>query len=557
MSPMLQTLLNWQRGRRRREHHDPMPAIDREDPFWGPFLDGTTALANFDVSRALELLSRADLCCPPDDRTRAAVEETLGELRFELNDYGGALAHFRRAQHLWTELWEPLFDAEARAWLGACWVRRGEYQQAFDALQSALDSFDNLGRKERGARALNYFAVLYEELGDFSRAFEFYQRAHQAATDDRDADMQGRVLANCGEAHLTCGEVERATEVLTDAVDVLRQLGDHRLFGWCLMLLGRIAFSRGDEVRAFEYVSHALYSVERSHSPRARVEVYAGLGELQSKRGFHVEAQEWLLKALQVASAIGLRREVFKTHKLLAEAAKRAGQFEVALSHFELFHEVRSEVFDQLARERMATLKAEFELQRMQQGRERERLRNRALSAAYDKLEERARTLNHLSQHDPLTGLLNRRHFDETLSLELARSQSFNQPLSLVMVDVDRFKRINDGFSHVTGDAVLKAISHILGRELRQSDFASRYGGEEFALILPNTSLEGARIAAEKVRVAIATSDWSQLTPGLDITASLGLAQWQGEESPLDFVRRTDVALYAAKEAGRNRVRTG
>jgi diguanylate cyclase (GGDEF)-like protein len=226
------------------------------------------------------------------------------------------------------------------------------------------------------------------------------------------------------------------------------------------------------------------------------------------------------------------------------------------LFHHEQFHEVRAAVFDQLARERVATIKAEFELQRVMQAREFERLRNRELTAAYAKLEERANTLSTLSIRDGLTGLFNRRHFDEALGLELTRAHSFDQPLSLALLDIDYFKRINDTHSHVVGDEVLRLVASILQRELRASDLAARYGGEEFALVLPHTSLEGARIAAEKVRVAIGTTDWAKLTPGHNVTASLGLAQWKPNETPVEFVRRADEGLYAAKKAGRNRVRT-
>ena len=145
---------------------------------------------------------------------------------------------------------------------------------------------------------------------------------------------------------------------------------------------------------------------------------------------------------------------------------------------------------------------------------------------------------------------------EEALGLELQRALSFGQTLCLALLDIDHFKRINDGFSHVVGDAVLRAIALVLQKELRASDVAARYGGEEFGLILPHTALDGARIAAEKVRVAIATSPWSHLTPGREVTASLGLAQWKAGESSVEFVRRADRALYAAKTSGRNRVRS-
>jgi diguanylate cyclase len=549
-------LLTWQRKRRRRELDTAAPELDLNSPFWALFLEGTSLLATFDEPRALELLTKADSCCPQDPATRAALDETLGEAEFLVNDYGLALEHLRRAQTTWAQLKEPLHEAEARGWLGACLVQQGRYQDGFEALHAAQSSFEALGQKPRAARALNYLAVIHEELGDFHRAFEVYREALECAVSDGDADMQGRVLANHGEALVNWGAPEQGLPVLARAVDVLRAVGAHWHYGWCLLAIGRIHNSRGDAEKAFEFHRAALDAVELGHSPRARVEVYAGLGELHSQRGQHGEGQRWLGKALTLATTLGIRREIFKTHKLMSEAHKRAGEFELALKHHEQFHEVRSGVFDELARERVATLKAEFELERVLEARERERRSTAELHAKYEQLEQRAETLSHLSVRDGLTGLFNRRHFEEALGLELQRARSFGQTVCLALLDIDHFKRINDGFSHVVGDAVLRTVAQVLQKELRASDVAARYGGEEFVLILPHTSLDGARIAAEKVRVAIATSSWSHLTPGREVTASMGLAEWKPGESSTDFVRRADQALYAAKTSGRNRVRS-
>ena len=552
---MTAAILTWQRNRRRREIDTAAPEIDGTSPFWMSFIEGTALLATFDEPRALELLTRADSCCPNDPAIRAALDETLGEAEFLLNDYGLALEHLRRAQTTWEQLKQPLFEAEARGWLGACMVQQGRYQDGFEALHQAQRSFEALGMKRRAARALNYLAVIHEELGDYHRAFEVYREALECAVADGDADMQGRVLANHGEALVNWGAPEQGLPVLARAVEVLRAVGAHWHYGWCLLAIGRIHHSRSDGDKALEFHQAALQAVELGHSPRARVEVYAGLGELHSQRGQHAEGKRWLDKALTLATSLGIRREIFKTHKALSEAHKRAGEFELALKHHEQFHAVRSGVFDELARERVATLKAEFELERVLEARERERLSTAELHAKYEQLEQRAETLSHLSVRDGLTGLFNRRHFEEALGVELQRARTFGQTLCLALLDIDHFKRINDSYSHVVGDAVLRSIAQVLQKELRASDVAARYGGEEFVLILPHTGLDGARIAAEKVRVAIATTQWGHLTPGREVTASLGLAEWKLGESPTDFVRRADQALYAAKAGGRNRVR--
>lgn len=537
--------VSWQRAVRRRERAD-VPAV--EPGFWASFFEGTRALATFDEPRALELLQKAEAHCPHDSTVRAALDESLGEARFLLNDYALAAEHFRSAQQVWRELPQPLWDAEARGWLGACLVQQGEYRDGFEQLQSAIDDLTQLGRPGRAARALNYLAIVYEELGDLAKARLTYERALAAAGEDGDRDMEGRVLANHGEAHVIAGDVAAGLLLLQRAVEVLQSIEAHWHYGWCQLAIGRVLLEQGGEARARAQYEAALEAVERGHSPRARVEVYAGFGELHSRCGRHDEARVWLDRALELARRLNIRREVFKTHRLYAEARKRAGDFEGALHHHEQFHEVRAEVFDQVARQRIQTLRAELELARVKEAREQ-------LAARYAELEAQTHTLTHLSQRDGLTGLFNRRHFDELLPIELSRARSFGQRLSLVLLDLDHFKHINDGFSHLTGDAVLKQVAAVLQRELRTSDLAARYGGEELALVLPHTSLDGARVAAEKVRSAIAGADWSRLSPGLKVTASLGVAEARADDTVLTLLHRADQALYAAKQAGRDRVR--
>jgi diguanylate cyclase (GGDEF)-like protein len=167
--------------------------------------------------------------------------------------------------------------------------------------------------------------------------------------------------------------------------------------------------------------------------------------------------------------------------------------------------------------------------------------------------------LERLATLDGLTGIANRRAFDERLQHEWSRASRANAPLSLIMADVDYFKRYNDVYGHQGGDECLRAVSAVFQRlAFRASDLAARYGGEEFAIILPSTDLEGVREVAERIRTEVEAAALphagSEVAPC--VTLSLGVATvFPGADGePKTLLTQADQALYAAKKAGRNRV---
>ena len=169
--------------------------------------------------------------------------------------------------------------------------------------------------------------------------------------------------------------------------------------------------------------------------------------------------------------------------------------------------------------------------------------------------------IERLSVTDPLLGIFNRRHLHERLPLEAARARRYGQSLSVVMSDLDHFKKINDTYGHQTGDAVLQHAVALTRRALRQSDWMARYGGEEFVIVLPETPLLGAQTVAERMRRLCADTTVELADTHLVITASFGVATIDGvapsDEDGEALLRQADKALYESKQAGRNRVTCG
>jgi len=193
--------------------------------------------------------------------------------------------------------------------------------------------------------------------------------------------------------------------------------------------------------------------------------------------------------------------------------------------------------------------------------------RARAVQAMYETSEARrqSRRYRELSLRDPLTGLYNRRHIDEQLARLLGPGSLPAAPLSVALVDLDHFKRINDTFGHDVGDAVLRRVAELLqaavpadGARALGGSLAARMGGEEFLLVLVDTPPERAAALAEDLRGAIAGHGWADVTGDLPVTASIGVSTVTGsaDQTPAALLGRADALLYRAKELGRDRVVT-
>jgi len=158
---------------------------------------------------------------------------------------------------------------------------------------------------------------------------------------------------------------------------------------------------------------------------------------------------------------------------------------------------------------------------------------------------------------DPLTGVGNRAALDQALEREIRLARRNGTPLTLLILDVDRFKRVNDTYGHDAGDCVLRTLAHCITTCVRTTDLVARFGGEELAVLLNNTDVQGAYLLAERIRIAVEATQIRYNNKAIQITVSIGVSDLQPEDDSRSLFCRADAALYCAKETGRNRVRYG
>ncbi|WP_372015084.1 diguanylate cyclase [Pseudoxanthomonas sp. 10H] len=211
-------------------------------------------------------------------------------------------------------------------------------------------------------------------------------------------------------------------------------------------------------------------------------------------------------------------------------------------------YHARQRRLERLVRERTADLQAHAE-RLVAIDRERAQL--------LERLREQAEAYGRQAREDALTGLPNRRHFDEVLARDVALARRGGHPLCLALLDIDHFKRINDTWSHGVGDAVLREAAELLASQCRASDLLARLGGEEFALLLPGTLLEEAQLVCERMHAHFRDHRGWAAIDDLQVTFSGGVVAWRPGDTPESLLERADAALYRAKDGGRDRLETG
>lgn len=175
-----------------------------------------------------------------------------------------------------------------------------------------------------------------------------------------------------------------------------------------------------------------------------------------------------------------------------------------------------------------------------------------------EELQESLEAIRYESLTDELTTLSNRRHFDHTIERMVKDAAQSQEPMSLLLTDIDHFKKFNDTYGHQTGDQVLRLVALAVKQNVKGHDVACRYGGEEFAILLPHTSLRQAVTVAEHIRRAVLSKELVKRSTGENlgrITISIGVSTFRATDTPQSLLARADTALYAAKAAGRNLVR--
>jgi diguanylate cyclase (GGDEF)-like protein len=514
------------------------------------------------------------------DRSRARMAAAWSGLATLDADPEGTLARLRPLRN-------QREGGEDEEWLtvllgmteGFCAFDRSDHRATIAALSTSYEAARRVGMRVYEIRIAFTIAAALANLDDKDAALPWLERALEAARAGGWPVLIGEALATLGNFYRETGHPERGRETLDEALRWLEAAPDSRGNALAHCYAGHAALALGDPAaaerhgreaerigrvqqswalvvdglivtaRARSHAGDAAAALGAAHEALALTETHRldywwvtaaqALAELlprhQAEDG-DAAALRYLQQACARAEALGGVAERVALLIELAAAQERVGDLAGALAS------------ERAARQAAHTL-------------ERQRLANRMLSSELrheaDMQRREAQAQRRLANTDMLTGIANRRHFMAGAAVELKRAARAGRPLALLMADIDHFKRVNDSFGHAAGDRVIAAVAQTLAGQQRAGDLIGRLGGEEFAVLLPDTALAEAQRVAERLRTAVAALrlDWEgQPVP---VTMSFGCSDSAGgasEAALLGLMQRADLALYEAKRAGRNRV---
>jgi diguanylate cyclase (GGDEF)-like protein len=461
---------------------------------------------------------------------------------------------------------------------------QGAYAPGLADLRRAQSLYEKLNMRLHAVTVLNAIAILYNRMGDNQQAVHIYTRALK---DQRESGLRREVavtLYNLGRAHENLKEWEFALRAFTESRDINKEIGYARGEAYAQRGLAAVANATGDSRRALDILKQAEALARQTSDARLTAHIQLARGVSLHRLGRLADSESALQEALDVFRQSDALGDLSSTYSELALVQAGMGDWRDAFTSQTQYKLISDKLLNNQLDQRFATLKVEFDtaakekenalLLRENEANEKaltQARRARQLQAvaitltvmlagllATLAIHQRRSTLRMrtLALTDELTGVPNRRDVLNRLEELLGRERE--SPCCILIVDIDHFKSINDHHGHPIGDEVLKFVAREIRAAVREPAFFGRLGGEEFLIVLPDTSLPGALPAAERFREQITQVDTTRWLPvRRRITASIGVTVSRpGKCNSSDMLMRADGALYAAKRGGRNCVKT-
>ncbi len=542
-----------------------------------------------ELARTLPALAQ-DL--PQDKRAEAAF--TLGTYLNECDQFEAALIALEEARGL--QVGQSTDLASTLDLIGYVKYSQGDYPQAMTVLLEALVQANSSADDGIQAMVLNSISMVYNGLSDINNSLEYQLRALEAYRRNGSRHGEAVALSNLAIDYAALGAHERSLEYDFAALEITIQLEMRSLEAAILKGIGTQYLKLRDD-RAMDFLKRACRVAHRTRQNRMMIESLQSLGRTFSyldrpdlaRRSLRwamtlavrnqrphseVDATYRLARVLlkqpateaDTSEALGLLQACVpkveslgdttlaaRVYRTLSSALERNGQPEQALSALKASLEWNDRQRAKEGQQRTMALTMQHSFSEATRQAELERTQRLELARVNQALMLQSEQLERDATHDGLTGLPNRRYLERLLDHECTQAANLETPLCVALADIDYFKQVNDRFSHAVGDEVLRVIARIFRTQVREQDTVGRYGGEEFAFILPNTTKATAATVLERLRLKVERFDWASVHATLSVTVSIGISEADQQQGRVALLNIADTNLYIAKRAGRNR----
>lgn len=505
---------------------------------------------------------------PADDGSNAYRLARSARIEAQKNNDFEAIRFSELAIEAAAELEDPSIEAWAHCLKAVSSAIVGLHEEGLvsgkKALQIAQEHDDN-ALQARALLSLGFVAIVANDDREVEKLLELSLEFAEVAKSDFDLFWALNNLS-----HVYCEQLERLLFDQTDqkwiskyeqlintsqsALEVANRMGATLPQCYALLNLANAHYLNKD----FE-CSNALikrYQTLANENRDSRLMAYANLDQarLCGVKGDIESALAWIGSGtghLDLCQSDDLK---LRTHDTLVELHKAAKDFETACKHHESARKIERQINANRAGRHLEILTSQLEAQAANEKAARFKAETQALEMRNLFLEQDREILRQKAMLDPLTKLGNRRAAEIFFEAKISIAQAKGVLFQVVFIDLDHFKAVNDNYGHAVGDSVLVNVADILRKGTRPIDGVYRFGGEEFILLLNGPDLNSAMATCFRLRESILEMDWNEIASELKITASFGVAMWEGEDNQLGLLSRADRALYRAKDAGRNRI---
>jgi diguanylate cyclase (GGDEF)-like protein len=488
-----------------------------------------------------------------NEQMSARASLLLGSIHAEQGLYGAALELFHNARALLEDTDQPLALASIHNAIGVTHTFTGDQARARAYFERAVDGAKAAGDDRAATVYLGNLALSVAEVDGPEAALPMFREVLQANEEAGNTSAATLAKGNICDQLIRLKQYEQAEQQCLEALEAINRAGEKRWQAGIRLSLGGLRQQQGRLKEAESLYRDAL-RIASEAVPTLEDEILASLAEVLIDQERSVDALTILQRQLALrdqsieSDRQGLIEELEMRYKI--------DQTEAELELLQLQSELQATQIRQRNQLLMGmllllTLAVLSAIGAFRSYRDKARL-EQSLARQNEDLENALEHINELARHDSLTGLLNRRALEEFGNREVSLKLRHHQPLSVVLIDLDHFKTINDRAGHAAGDEVLRAFSEVLLEHSRESDLIGRWGGEEFVALLPGTNLEDARQMVGRIQASLRSNPVSTPSGSIILTVTAGIAS---VEDRLDLaINNADQAMYKGKHDGRDRI---